>query len=533
MHYVQQLLTHFDADPDRGAVVSGGAVLTAGELAGATRRAASAMGRQGIARGDVVCILTEPNTAATLILQWAANLAGATAAHMRWLHPDEPDDELRAEFQRALGSDAGVRMLAVDPANEDRARQLMADAAERPILAVLGAGQPDTVDLTAGSVEDAGPCADIADDDVAVITQIRLLSGRNGVCWTFGVRNAMVSAAPCVPLASAAGRTNLLITTPLIHSDVFAADDVLVSGGLVVLHVGFDAGAVLHAIAEHRISRLFVGTPQVYALAEHPDRAATDLSSLTEVFHTGRPAAPQRLLEAREIFGPALIQVYGSTETGVLTVLAPDDDGSTDGRPVNPDGLSIRHPETGAALPTGEVGEVCAIPHFPPAGYWHEPELTAALVRDGWMRTGNVGHLDVDGHLHLSGRLSDMMKVKGLHIHPETVEKVLGQDPGVSQAGVCAVEDADGVSHIYAAVVAEPGAVVDVEELRRRVAEALSDNHVPSVIEIRERLPKTGWGQPDRVQLWADARAALTVRTRDMAPSSRDLASAGYPRQQT
>ncbi|WP_345598322.1 fatty acid--CoA ligase family protein, partial [Streptomyces marokkonensis] len=272
----------------------------------------------------------------------------------------------------------------------------------------------------------------------------------------------------------------------------------LVTGGMVVLHPGFKAAAVLHAIAQHRISRLILGTPQVYALAEHPDRAATDLSSLTELIYTGSPGAPLQLRKAREIFGPVLIQVYGTTETGVLTMLPPGDHDdpracSTVGRPVNPEALSIRHPDTGAVLPVGEVGEVCAIPRWPTAGYWHEPKLTAALVRDGWVRTGDLGQLDTDGYLHLSGRLANMMKVKGIRIHPEQVEKVLRQAPGVSQAAVCGVEDADRVEHIYAAVVPEPGADLDPQELRRHVAEALSDTYVPSLIDIRRKLPTTGW----------------------------------------
>ncbi len=519
VHYVQRLLTHFDANPERAAVVSGGAVLTAGELADATRRAAAAMSDHGIGRGDVVCVLTEPNTAATLILQWAANLVAATAAHLRWLHPDEPADELRLELRRAVDASAGVRMMvAVDPANEERARELLTQVTDRPALAVLGTGRSDVVDLTAGSAAGVGPGVDVADSDVAVITQIRLSSGRNGVCWTFGVRNDMVSAAPFLPTMTGAGgadQVNLLITTPLIHSDVFTAEDTLITGGMVVLQAGFDARAVLRAVAEHRISRLMLGTPQVCALAEHPDRPGTDLSSLTELFYTGSPAAQQRLRAAREVFGPVLIKVYGTTEAGILTMLGPGDHdrldvGGTVGRPVHPEALSIRHARTGAALPVGEVGEVCAQPRWPSAGYWHEPELTAALVRDGWVRTGDVGHLDADGYLHLTGRLADMMTVRGLHIHTEVVEKVLSQAAGVSQAAVCGVEDADEVEHIYAAVVPEPGAVVDLHELRRHVAEALSDDHVPSVIELRRVLPKTGWGQPDRVRLRADARAALT-----------------------
>ncbi|MGW1060624.1 ANL family adenylate-forming protein [Micromonospora rubida] len=523
VHYVQRLLTQFDADPDRAALVSGGAILTAGEIADATRRAAAAMGRQGITRGDVVCVFTEPNTAATLILRWAANLRGATAAHARGMSAVIPDDELRLELQRAVVADLGARMLAVDVSHEGRARDLLATGAERPVLAVLGAGGPDTVDLTAGSGDGAEPCADITDDDLAVITQTSGSSGLpKGVCWTFGVKNDMVASAPWLPpiagvsAAGRCGRTNVLITAPLTHSSGFAADDTLASGGMVVLHNGFEAGAVLRAVAHHRISRLMLGTPQVNALAEHPDRAGTDLSSLTELFYMGSPGAPLRLREARETFGPVLIQGYGTSEAGdAITVLSPDDHKDlgtcgTVGRPLRPGALSIRHPETGAALPVGEIGEVCAKPRWPSAGYWHEPELTAALVRDGWIRTGDLGHLDDGGYLHLSGRLSDMMKVRGVRIHPEAVEKVLTQAPGVSQAAVCGVEDPDRVERIYAAVVPKPGAAVDPEELRRHVAEALSESYVPSLIEIRRELPVIGPGKPDRAQLRADARAALS-----------------------
>jgi fatty-acyl-CoA synthase len=525
MHYVQQLLAHFDADPGRVALVSGGVSLTAGELADGTRRAAAGMGRCGVSRGDVVCILTEPNTAATLVLRWAANLVGATAAHVRGMNAVVPDDVLRLELQRAVVAEVGARLLAVDPANEERARELV-NAADGPIIAVLGVGRPGTLDLTDGSGAGVGPAAGIADGDLAVITQTSGSSGLpKGVCWTFGVKNEMATSA-----VGRSGRANLLITAPLTHSSGFGADDTLITGGMVVLHNGFDAGAVLRAVAHYRISRLILGTPQVYALAEHPDRASTDLSSLTELIYTGSPGAPRRLREAQQIFGPVLIQVYGTTETGVLTMLFPADHDDlrkcgTVGRPLNPAALSIRDPETGAALTAGnggedgkggaageagQVGEVCAIPRWPMAGYWHEPELTAALVRDGWVRTGDLGHLDAEGYLHLTGRLADMMKVKGIRIHPEAVEKILSQAPGVSQAAVCGVEDADRVERIYAAVVPKPGAVIDLQELRRQVAEALTDNHVPSVIELRQELPVTGPGKPDRGQLRADARAALT-----------------------
>jgi fatty-acyl-CoA synthase len=394
--------------------------------------------------------------------------------------------------------------------NARRARDLLATMTAKPILAALGAAGPDAVDLTAGSGEGAEACADIADDDLAVITQTSGSSGQpKGVCWTFAVKNEMATSA-----ASRGGQANILITAPLTHSSGFGADDTLITGSLVVLHHGFDAGAVLRAVADHRIARLVLGTPQVYALATHPDTAGTDLSSLRELIYTGSPAAPNRLREALEVFGPVLLQVYGTTETGVITMLPPGDHHDlrlcgTVGRPLNPAAVTIRDPDTGVALRTGEIGEVCAVPRWSMAGYWHEPELTAQAVRDGWVRTGDLGHLDDDGYLHLSGRLSDVMKVKGIRIHPEAVERVLNQAPGVSQAAVCGVENADRVEQIYAAVVARPGAVVDLQGLRRHVSEALSDNHVPSVIDLCRQLPVVGPGKPDRAQLRAQARAAF------------------------
>ncbi|AOR34265.1 hypothetical protein BFF78_27285 [Streptomyces fodineus] len=521
-HYVQQLLTRFDADPDRPAIVSRGVTLTAGQAAAATRRAGAAMSAQGITRGAVVAILTQPNTAATLILRWAANLVGATAAHVRGINAVTPDDELRLELQRAVVADLGADLLAVDTANLPRARALLADMATRPALAALGDAGPDAVDLTAGTAADVTVCPDLTDDDLAVIT---LTSGSGGdpkgVCWSFGVKNEMIRSA-----GSRSGESTFLITAPLTHSSGFGADDTLMTGGRVVLRDGFDARGVLRDIAEHRVTRVMLGAPQVYALATHPDRPAADVSSLRELIYGGSPAAPSRLREAFEVFGPILIQVYGSTETGVISMLLPDDHKdigrcATVGRPLAPSRLSVRNPENGGEVPSGETGEVWSAPAWLTSGYWHAPELTARTIQDGWVRTGDLGRLDEGGYLHLSGRMSDVMKVKGIRIHPEDVERVLSEAPGVSQAAVCGVENADRVEQIYAVAVALPGADVDSETLRRHVSEVLSDNHVPSVIDLWPQLPMVGTGKPDRAWLRARARAALGL---DDARTSKETA---------
>lgn len=509
-HYVQQMLTRFDTDPDRPAIVSDGVAITAREAAASTRRAAAAMSARGITRGSMVAILTRPNTAATLILRWAANLVGATAAHVRGLNAATPDDELRLELQRAVVADLGADMLAVDPANASRARALIEGLDGQPVLAALGAAGPDVLDLTAGTGTEVAACPDLTDDDLAVIT---LTSGSGGdpkgVCWSFGVKNEMITSA-----ANRSAEATFLITAPLTHSSGFGADDTLTTGGRIVLRDGFDTADVLRDIAEHRVTRVMLGAPQVYELAEHPDRPATDISSLRELIYGGSPAAPTRLHEAFEVFGPILIQVYGSTETGVVSMLFPDDHKdlgrcATVGVPLAPSRLSIRNPETGAEVAAGEEGEVWSNPPWLTSGYWHAPDLTARTVQDGWVRTGDLGRLDEDGYLHLSGRISDVMKVKGIRIHPEDVERVLSEAPGVSHAAVCGLEDTDRVERIYAAVVARPGAACDPEEMRRHVAGALSDLHIPAAIDLVPQIPTVGTGKPDRAWLRALARTAL------------------------
>lgn len=508
-HYVRQLLTQLDEEPERVALICGGTRVTAGDLADAARRAAQVMRGQGVARGGVVAVLTSPNTPATLVLRWAANLLGATVAHVRGVNAVDPADELPLEVQRAIVANVRADLIAVDAENLRRARDLVRTLSPRPVIAAFGTFGPDIADLTAGLGGEVAPDPAITEADIAVVTYTSGSSGKpKGVCWTFAVKNEMVATS-----RSRGERANCLITAPLTHSSGFAADDTLITGGLVVLQHGFDPGDVLREVAQNRVTRLVLGTPQVYALAADPRAASTDLSSIREFFYTGSPAAPGRLGEAAKVFGPVLFQVYGTSETGLISLLLPhehDDPAlrATVGRPPETVKVSIQDPADGRNLPPGTPGEVCVVGRWSMARYWNEPEMTARAIRDGWIHTGDIGYLDDAGYLHLCGRLADAMKVKGIKVHPESVERVLNENPDVAQAAVFGVEDADRVERIQAVVVPRPGTAVDVQELCRQVAEALSASHVPAVIEVRDHLPLVGPAKPDRARLRAEARAA-------------------------
>ena len=293
---------------------------TAHELADSVIRAAAGMREHGVGPGDAVAVLTNPNTPATLIMRYAANLVGATAVHVRGVSAIHPSDQLAADAQLTILLDVEPVMLAID---RTTSREHGTSAPRCPSVLgsrILGGGDylPGAVDLSAPGDFDL---ATAEEGGIAVVTYTSGSTGKpKGVSWPYAVKNEMTATS-----AARGGRGRCLVTSPLTHSSGFSADDTIVAGGTVVLHPGFDAAEVLRAVPRHGITRLVLGSPQVNTLAEHPDTANSDLTSLRELFYTGSPAAPERLAHAVKSLGPVLYQVYGTSETGLISLLTPQD----------------------------------------------------------------------------------------------------------------------------------------------------------------------------------------------------------------
>ncbi|WP_263105614.1 ANL family adenylate-forming protein [Kitasatospora sp. DSM 101779] len=510
-HYVRQILSAFRANPSGVPLVHRDVPTTAGDLADSVTSAAAVMRTHGVGVGSVVGILTDPNTPATLVSRYAANLLGATVVHLAGVNAVDPADRLSTDRQGSIVAEAAPSMITVDDANLGRARAVCGTTAIRPVLAGFGDLGSDVVDLTA-LPSDAFQLEAARSGDIAVVTYSSGSTGRpKGASWSFRVKNEMVTAS-----AVRAQKATSLITAPLTHSSGFAADDVMVPGGTVVLLPGFDAAEVLRTVALHRVNRLVLSAPQLYALADHPDTARTDLSSVRDFFYTGLPASPERLAVAAKVFGPVLMQVYGTIETNMISWLLPHEHGddtlrATVGRPLEWLQVTIRDPQDGRTLPTGESGEVCVNSPWSMDHYWNDPEQTARTVRDGWIRTGDIGHLDDAGYLHLHGRIADVIKANGIKVFPAAVERALLAHPAVAEAAVFGAENADRLERICATVVLREGAEVAPDELRKHVDGLLSANHAPADIELRKSLPLIGVGKPDKLRLRADASARFAA----------------------
>ncbi|MFI0812427.1 class I adenylate-forming enzyme family protein [Streptomyces echinatus] len=532
-HYVGSLLAALGEEPERVVVRWRDRVRTAGELSGAVITAAAGLAAHGVGPGTVLGVLTAPNSPDMLVARYAAHLLGAGVVHVGSTNAASSGAVLPAAAQATALTETGATLLVADAAGAEQARAARAHVPGPLALACLGGPADGFLDLTAKAGEggirtDPAALASLVPRVPAVTTYTSGSTGRpKGVRRSLAAWNHMVATT-----VDSGSRPRMLVTTPLSHTIGPMVDAAITSGGTVVLHEEFDAGRFLDAVYAHRVTRSFLAVPHIYALIDHPDFASADLSSLQQLIYGGCPASPARLEQAVRALGPILIQTYGTTESWGISVLTPPDhfrpellDGA--GRPIPGVEVVVRDPETGRELPTATTGEVCVRSPVMMDGYWGDDERSRTVLRDGWLHTGDLGHLDDEGHLRLVGRLGDVIKSKGEKVHPTAVESALLSHPQVAQAAVFGVRDGDEVEHVHAAVVPHRGGDVSsgtgsepsrpsepsgpeewAAELRAHVAAVLSPFHAPAVITLRERLPLTASGKPDKQLLRAEAGAA-------------------------
>ncbi|MET9296050.1 AMP-binding protein [Streptomyces sp. NPDC003077] len=542
--YVEDNLDALAARPERVAVVHEGRRITAGELAALVHRLAWALRSQGVDRGHTVTLLSG-NLPEAIAVRYAANLIGCRVNHLY--------NKLSADVQANIVRDVETRALIVDPRYADRAEDVVSRAPVASVL-TLGPAKSGTDLLELATEQTTQPFPGQArPEDVCSIRHTGGTTGHpKGICTTYAQINAFreaqnargdghgpADAAPgdgsssenaaqdspvsfltpdsdtaSEPGAPDTAAPRLLVCTTLAHAAGMMADGILAAHGTVVLHEDFDPADVLAAIARERITHLFLLPPLLYQLTDHPDAESTDTSSLMAVIYGGCQASPARMADAIRRFGPVFVQFYGQNEAGGISVLAAEDHD-----PERPERLrsagkvlpwvevAIRD-ESGRDLPHGEHGEICVRSATLMDGYWKQPELTAEVLRDGWLHTGDVGFLDDEGYLTIVDRLKDMIVVVGGHVYTTELEDLLNSHPQVLQSAVFGARDADRMEQVHAVVVPVPGGSVDADELAALVRAERGPMYEPARITFTDHLPLTDAGKPDKRALREEAERA-------------------------
>ncbi len=286
---------------------------------------------------------------------------------------------------------------------------------------------------------------------------------------------------------------------------------------------GFDAAEIWQLIERWRVSNLFTVPTIVKLLVEHPSVDQVDHSSLRHVIYAGAPMYRADQITALEKLGPVLVQYFGLGEvTGAITVLRPDqhEDGSADARREGTcgtarTGMQVQiQDETGTEVAPGETGEFCVIGPAVFAGYWDNPKANAAAFRNGWFRTGDLGHMDADGYFYLTGRESDMYISGGSNIHPREIEEKLLLHPDISEVAIFGYPDPKWGEIGVAVCVTTNGEPLDPKVLSNCLAEKVASYKLPKSIVFWDELPKSGYGKITKKLVRAEYERRLSEGAR-------------------
>jgi fatty-acyl-CoA synthase len=302
-----------------------------------------------------------------------------------------------------------------------------------------------------------------------------------------------------------------LHTIPLFHVNGWGTPHFVTGlGGVHVMLPRFDAAEVLRLVEAHRVTRLFLVPAMARLLLDHPDVHRRDLSSVVQVSVGGAPASAALLAELEGTVGGQAICGYGMTESSpTLTRSLPipgrpstPAQRATTGRPIL--GVDVRVLGDGdVEVPWdgATIGEVCARSNHVMIGYLDAPRATAEVLRDGWLRTGDLATVDADGYITIVDRVKDLIVSGGENIASVEVEHALEQHPAVREVAVVGVPDDRWGEVPRAFVSLVPDATVDEAELIAFVRSRLAAFKAPKSVVVLDALPRVGTGKVDKQSL--------------------------------
>ncbi|MET7465064.1 AMP-binding protein [Nonomuraea sp. NPDC005501] len=490
--YVSSAIEALEAHEGKIALSYHGRDLGYSELLAAVYRTARALRRFGLRRGDGLLIVAG-NRPEAFTIRFAAFLLGL---RLTPLVPGLTD-------LRYVADDSGAAAL-IGAAPEDADVQLALTLDE--VTAAAQAEPDDPLPVAA------------REQDIARVLYTSGTTGRpKGVPSSYAALGASTRSWGSGAVDMPAG-TRFLLVTPFAHGSGDAAVNMLRFGATVEIFDGFDTVDFAAAIARSPAAVTYLYPSWLYRLLDHTD---ADLSALQFLSYGSSPITPARLRQALERFGPRLMQTYATTEAPAIAILDVSDHAAamsdrpellaSVGKPLPGVTVELRADDD-TPVSVGDVGEVCVNAASVMPGYWNQPELTAATLRDGWLHTGDLGRFDTDGYLYLVGRLKDIIIVNGYNHYAGPIEDTLASHPAVREVAVVGCPDDRTGEAIHAFVVAQ---AVNAAQLRAWAEDRLTPEAVPATFTFINAIPTTPQGKPDKKALREQAtklRSAIPHR---------------------
>lgn len=465
-----------------------GRTMTYGEFEDAVRRQAGGWLESGLAKGDVVAVMA-PNCPEYGVIFHAVALAGGV---ITTVNPTYTPGEVHHQLV-----DSGATRLVTIPMFLETATAAIADSAVKEVYVIGEAdGYASIASLGSGPRAEQVP-VDL--DDVVVLPYSSGTTGlAKGVMLTH--RNLVSNIEQTLGTVTVGEDDAFVAVLPFFH----------IYGMQVLMNLGLRAGATIVTMArfdleqflslhrEHRLTCAFVAPPMVVALAKHPVVDNYDLSALRWILSAAAPLSADLAIECGRRLGCEVVQGYGMTELSPVSHVTPSGmfkPGSV-GVTVPNTEVNIVDPATQLPLGVDEDGEVWVRGPQVMKGYLNNESATKHTIDDdGWLHTGDIGHIDADGHLFVVDRLKELIKYNGFQVAPAELEALLLTHPQIADAAVIGLPDDEAGEIPAAYVVLKQGQDATAADIQGFVAENVASYKQVRKLTFVDAIPKSASGK--------------------------------------
>ncbi len=457
------------------------------ELDDRVRRLAGGLVERGLPKGEVVAIMA-PNCPDYAVVFHGVALAGGVVTTV---NPTYTEREVHHQL-----NDAAATTLITVPMFLETALAATAESGVKEVVVIGGAeGYASLEDLFGEPLAEQVP-VDL--DDVVVLPYSSGTTGLSkGVMLTH--RNLVANleqTAAAVPIGE---DESFVAVLPFFH--IYGMQVLmnlgLYRGATIVTMPRFDLEQFLSLHQEHALTRAFVAPPMVVALAKHPMVDNYDLSSLTNIFSGAAPLSAELAIECGARLDCEVVQGYGMTELSPVTHATPPGKFKAGSA-----GMTVPNTEVqivdleGKALDLDHDGEVWIKGPQVMKGYLNNDKATAETIdADGWLHTGDVGHIDADGHLYVVDRLKELIKFKGFQVPPAELEALLLTHPKIADAAVIGLPDEEAGEIPVGYVVLRPGVEATEDEVKEFVASQVATYKRLAKVTFIDAVPKSASGK--------------------------------------
>ena len=490
--------------PDKAAILMGERRVSFTQLDEDSNRVAHALIDKGVRKGDRVAMMQASNPEFVTVF-FGIMKAGAIAVPL--------DSRYVADELDRLFADCLPRVLVIEnPPLESLLPALLRFKSIEQVITFdpAYAGQFTDYNEILAKYPPSGVDISVEPDDIAIISYTGGPTQKpHGVALShYSVSTEAVNSAYvfqqtdkdvlmqfALPMYHQFGLTSVLMASIYKGSTV-----------AVVPGTGRSIDSFMEAV-ERLKGTMYMGVPYIYSLMINVARREGirhDLSSLRLCASGGAPLEPPIIHMFKESYGMKIIDIWGQTETVSHATVSPiDGSGKTGytGKPMPCWEIKI-FDENDNELHPGQDGEIVARGPVM-AGFYNKPEATAEIMRNGWLHTGDIGHLDEEGFLCITGRKRRMLILKGQNIFPEDIEEVLSAHPGIAEVRVMGVIDIVRGETVKALVKLKPGETTTEQEIRQYCQGRMADYKLPRDIEFVDKIPGVirNWKRPDTESL--------------------------------